>query len=142
MTNLTRFNPFATNLDDLFEGLLVRPIRLDINGGQQLSMKIDLTQDDKAYAVTADMPGVKKEDIHVEIDGNVVSISAEAKREKEEKKDERVIRSERYYGKLARSFTLDHDIDQNAVDAKYSDGVLKLTLPKKAKATTRKIAVH
>jgi HSP20 family protein len=105
-------------------------------------MKIDVTQDDKAYTVKADMPGVKKEDIHVEIDGNVVSISAEVKKEKEEKKDERVVRRERYYGKLERGFTLEHDVDEAAVDAKYSDGVLNLTLPKKAKSTTRKIAVH
>jgi HSP20 family protein len=72
----------------------------------------------------------------------VVSISAEVKKEKEEKKDERVVRSERYYGKLARSFTLEHDVDETAVDAKYDDGVLKLTLPKKAKASTKQIAVH
>jgi len=142
MTNITRFDPFSTSLNDLFEGLLVRPIRLDTNGGQQLSMKIDVAQDDKAYTVKADMPGVKKEDIHVEIDGNVVSINAEVRKEKEEKQGERVIRSERSYGKLERSFTLEHDVDEAAVDAKYSDGVLKLTLPKKAKSTMKKIAVH
>jgi HSP20 family protein len=105
-------------------------------------MKIDVTQNDKAYTVKADMPGVKKDDIHVEVDGNVVSISAEVKKEKEEKKDERVIRSERYYGRMERSFTLDHDIDETAVDAKYSDGVLNLTLPKKAKSTSKLISVH
>jgi len=142
MANIARFDPFSTSLNDLFEGLLVRPIRLDLDAGQRLSMKLDVTQDDKAYTVKADMPGVKKEDIHVEIDGNVLSISAETKKEKEEKKDERVVCSERYFGKLARSFTLEHDIDEAAVDAKYSDGVLNLTLPKKAKSTTKKIAVH
>jgi HSP20 family protein len=142
MANITRFNPFSTDLNDLFEGFFVRPMRFDLEPSAQLSMKIDVTQDDKAYAVKADMPGVKKEDIHVEVYGNVVSISAEVKKEKEEKKDERVVRSERYYGKLARSFTLEHDVDEAAVDAKYDDGVLKLTLPKKAKASTKKIAVH
>jgi HSP20 family protein len=142
MTNITRFDPFSTDLNDLFQGLLVRPIRFDINGGQQLSMKVDVTQDDKAYQVVAEMPGVKKEDIHVEIDGNLVSISAEVKKEKEEKKDERVIQSERYYGKLARSFSLEHEIDESKVDAHYSDGVLKLTLPKSAKSSAKKIAVH
>ena len=142
MANITRFNPFSTDLNDLFEGFFVRPMRFDLEPQGQLGMKIDVTQDDKAYAVKADMPGVKKEDIHVEVDGNVVSISAEVKKEKEEKKDERVVRSERYYGKLARSFTLEHDVDETAVDAKYDDGVLKLTLPKKAKASTKQIAVH
>lgn len=142
MANITGFDPFTNQLNELFEGLLVRPVRFDINGGQQLSMKIDVAQNDKAYTVKADIPGVKKEDIHVEIDGNVVSINAEVIKEKEEKQGERVVRSERYYGKLERSFTLEHDVDGAAVDAKYSDGVLNLTLPKKAKSTTNKIAVH
>jgi HSP20 family protein len=142
ITHLTRFDPFSTDLNDLFQGLLVRPVRLDTNGGRQLSMKIDVTQDDKSYQVSAEMPGVKKEDIHVEVDGNLVSISAEVKKEKEEKKDERVIQSERYYGKLARSFTLEHEIDESGVDAQYGDGVLKLKLPKSTKSSARKIAVH
>ena len=142
MANTTRFDPFSTNLNDLFEGLLLRAIRFDTNGGQQLSMKVDVKQDDKAYTVSADMPGVKKDDIHVQVDGNLVTIDAEVKKEKEEKKDERVVRSERYYGKLSRSFTLDTEVDETAVDAQYADGVLKLTLPKKAKSNAKKIAVH
>ena len=142
MANTTRFDPFSTNLNDLFEGLLLRPIRFDTNGDQQLSMKVDVKQDDKAYSVSADMPGVKKDDIHVQVDGNLVTIDAEVKKEKEEKKDERVVRSERYYGKLSRSFTLDTEVDETAVDAQYADGVLKLTLPKKAKSNAKKIAVH
>ena len=142
MANIVRFDPFTSSLNDLFEGLLVRPIKFDVDGGRELTMKVDVAQDDKAYTVTADMPGVKKDDIHVEMDGNLVSISAEVKKEKEEKKGERVVRSERYYGKLARSFTLDHEIDEAAVDAKYADGVLKLTLPKKSKSTAKKVAVH
>jgi HSP20 family protein len=142
MANITRFDPFSSNLNDLFEGLLLRPIKFEGNDGQQLQMKIDVTQNDKAYTVKADMPGVKKEDIHVEVDGNVLAISAEVKKEKEEKKDERVIRSERYYGRLERSFTLDHDVDEAAVEAKYSDGVLNLTLPKKGKVTSRQIAIN
>ena len=89
MANTTRFDPFSTNLNDLFEGLLLRPIRFDTNGDQQLSMKVDVKQDDKAYTVSADMPGVKKDDIHVQVDGNLVTIDAEVKKEKEEKKDER-----------------------------------------------------
>jgi HSP20 family protein len=142
MANTTRFDPFSTNLNDLFEGLLLRPIRFDTNGDQQLSMKVDVKQDDKAYTVSADMPGVKKDDIHVQVDGNLVTIDAEVKKEKEDKKDERVVRSERYYGKLSRSFTLDTEVDETAVDAQYADGVLKLTLPKKAKSNAKKIAVH
>ena len=96
----------------------------------------------KTYTVSAEIPGVKKEDIHVEVDGNLISISAEVKKEKEEKKDERSIRSERYYGKLARSFTLEQEIDEAAVNAQYGDGVLILTLPKRARSTAKQIAVN
>jgi HSP20 family protein len=85
---------------------------------------------------------VKKEDIHVSIEGNQVSISAETKLEKEEKKGEKVLRSERYVGKVARSFTLAHDVDEAKSQAKYSDGVLELTLPKKAPNTAKKLAVQ
>jgi HSP20 family protein len=86
---------------------------------------------------------VKKEDIQVSIDGNRVSISAETKTEKEEKKGEKVLRSERYYGNVARSFTLANDVDETKAKAKYTDGVLELTLPKKEGATTvKKLAVQ
>ena len=71
-----------------------------------------------------------------------MTISGEIRKETEEKKGEEVIRSERYYGKVARSFTLPHEVDEARVVAKYDDGVLKLTLPMKAKATSKKIAVN
>jgi len=142
MANISRHDPFGASLADLFDGLFVRPVRLGIDGQNELAMKIDVKQDDKAYAVTAEMPGVKKDDIHVLVEGNLVSIEAEVKKEREEKKDERVVRSERYYGKLARSFTLEYEIDEASVQAAYSDGLLKLTLPKKVKSAARQIAVH
>jgi HSP20 family protein len=140
MANLSRYDPFGSDINDLLGGLFVRPVRLGGDGGE-MKMKIDVTQDDKAYAVSAEMPGVKKEDIHVQVDGNLVSIDAEVKKEREEKKDERVVRSERYYGRLSRSFTLEHEIDESAVKAAYSDGLLKLTLPKKAKSAASRIPV-
>jgi HSP20 family protein len=142
MTNITRFDPFTSPMNELLNGLFVRPVRFDLDPEAELRMKVDVKQDDKAYTVTADMPGVKKDDIQVDIDGNVVSVQAEVKRETEEKEGARVIRSERYYGKLARSFSLDHEIDRSAVDAKYADGVLTLRLPKKTKASAARIPVH
>ena len=93
------------------------------------------------YQVAAEMPGVKKEDIKVSVDGNLVRISAEAKKETEEKKGDQVIRSERYYGRMERAFTVDGDVDDSKVDAKYADGVLKLKLPKKATTASRRITV-
>ena len=147
MANLTRYDPFNLaridpfgEIDDLFKGFFVRPVLFE--GQPQMQIKMDLKEDDKAYTVHADIPGVKKEDIHVSIEGNQVSISAETKIEKEEKKGEKVLRSERYVGKVARSFTLAHDVDEAGAQAKYSDGVLELTLPKKAVTAAKKLAIQ
>ena len=137
--NLTRHDPFS-DLDDLFKGFFVRPALLE--GQPQMQIKMDVKEDDNAYTVHADIPGVKKEDIQVSIEGNQVSISAESKMEKEEKKGEKVLRSERYYGKVARSFTLAHDVDEAKAQAKYNNGVLELTLPKKAASSTKKLAIQ
>ena len=141
MANITRFDPF-NDLDDMFKGLFVRPMRLERDLPAQIQVKMDVSRTDDAYAVNAEMPGVKKDDIHVSIDGNQVTISGETKKESEEKKGEEVIRSERYYGKVSRSFTLAQDVDEAKVVAKYADGVLKLTLPMKSKAATRKMTVN
>lgn len=147
MTNLTRYDPFNltrhdpfSDLDDLFKGFFVRPVAFE--GQTQMQIKMDVKEDDNAYTVHADIPGVKKEDIHVSLEGNQVSISAESKMEKEEKKGEKVLRSERYYGKVARSFTLAHDVDDAKAQAKYSDVVLELTLPKKAGTSAKKLAIQ
>ncbi|MCD6707921.1 MAG: Hsp20/alpha crystallin family protein [Thiobacillus sp.] len=147
MANITRYDPFSLvsidpfgDIDDLFKGFFVRPALLE--GLPQMQIKMDVKEDDNAYTVHADIPGVKKEDIQVSIEGNQVSISAETKTEKEEKKDEKVLRSERYAGKVARSFTLAHDIDEAKAQAKYKDGVLELTLPKEAGASTKKLAIQ
>ena len=146
MANISRYDPFNLvsldpfgDIDDLFKGFLVRPTR---EGLPQMQIKMDVKEDDNAYTVHADIPGVKKEDIHVSIEGNQVSISAESKTEKEEKKGEKVLRSERYYGKVARSFTLAHDVDEAKAQAKYNDGVLELTLPKKATTSAKKLAIQ
>lgn len=146
MANITRYDPFAVGdvFDDFLKGFFVRPMRVGtgMEGLPNMEIKMDVSENDKAYIVKAEVPGVKKEEIHVSIDGNEVSISAEMKKEKEEKKDEKVLRTERYYGKVYRSFTLGHDIDDAAADAKYTDGVLELTLPKKAATTAKKLSIH
>lgn len=139
MANITRYDPFG-DLDDFFKGFFVRPVALE--GEKAMQIKVDVKENDDAYTVHADVPGVKKEDIHVTVEGNMVSISAEKKTEKEEKEGEKVIRSERYVGKVARSFTLGSDIDEAKAQAKYTDGVLELTLPKKASVASKKLAVQ
>ncbi len=141
MANITRYDPFD-DMDDLFKGLFVRPMRFDLDVAPQMRMKIDVTKAEDTYTVKAEIPGVKKDDIQVSIDGNEVTISGEIKKESEEKKGEEVLRSERYYGKVSRSFTLPHDVDEAKVVAKYADGVLKLTLPMKSKSASKKITVN
>ena len=103
---------------------------------------LDVEENDTGYSVKAEIPGVKKEDIRVEVDGNQVSISAEVKQEREVKEGERVLRSERYFGKVSRSFQLPVAVDESRTTAKYEDGVLTLTLPKQAAPSSRRIAVE
>lgn len=108
-----------------------------------LKMRVDVSEKDDAYEVKADIPGVKKEDINVRIDGNVVQIDAEVNREKESKdKSGKVLRSERYWGNISRTFSQAQDVDDTKVVAKYTDGVLTLELPKKASPESKKIAVQ
>lgn len=143
MANLTRFDPFqisgADPLDDVFRGFF-RPVRLE--GKQEPQIRMDVREDSKAYTVHAEIPGAKKEDIHVTVEGNQVTISAECKQEKEAKEGEKVLRSERYYGRSSRSFTLGSDLDEHAAKASYNDGVLELTLPKKAVSSAKKLVVN
>lgn len=130
---------------DSFESALRRfftPAPFEINT-EPLQMRLDVSDKNDAYLVKADLPGVKKEDINVRIDGNVVQIDAEVKREKETKGDgDKVLRSERYYGTISRTFSLTQDVDDAKVDARYADGVLTLELPKKASSAAKKIAVQ
>ena len=106
------------------------------------AIKLDVSEDDKAYHVKADLPGVKKEDIAVEIDGNQVSLTAEVKRETEEKKDEKSVYTERFYGKQFRSFTLGSEIDRKKAQAKFADGVLRLTLPKNGGVAAERVTIQ
>ncbi|MBI3480977.1 MAG: Hsp20/alpha crystallin family protein [Nitrosomonadales bacterium] len=136
---LARFDPFF-NLDDVSNKFMMRPLlRGDTDFEPQI--KLDLKEANGNYLVKADIPGVSKDDIHVTIDGNRVSISAELKREKESKDGERVIRSERSYGMASRSFNLADEVDPGKVQAKYKNGVLELTLPKKPGSSRREIAI-
>lgn len=143
MANVTRYDPFQISgfdpLEDVFKGFF-RPVRVE--GAPEVQIKMDVREDDKGYTVHADIPGVKKEDIHVTIDGNQVSISAESRQEKEIKEGEKVLRAERYFGKASRTFSVASDIDETNAQARYADGVLELTLPKKIAATSKKLVIN
>jgi HSP20 family protein len=142
MANIARFDPFNELVDDLFKGFLVRPVAY--NGGADAlpRVKVDVAEKNGAYIVTAELPGVKKEDIQVSIDGAEVTLSAEVKREKEVAKDERVLHAERVYGKVSRTFSLPQEVDEAKAEAKFRDGVLELTLPKKAAAARKQVTIQ
>lgn len=139
MNRLTVYDPFAEVFPELFRNFM-QPAR-----GEQrataIEIRVDVRETEKAYVVHADIPGVKREDINVDVDGNVVSISAEVKRENEVKEGEKVLRTERYRGAMTRSFSLGSEIDEGQASARYENGVLELTLPKKATASARRLTV-
>jgi HSP20 family protein len=146
MPSLTRYAPFgaaepfdpADPLDNLFRGFF-RPVQLDKEVPQ---IRMDVKETDQAYAVHADIPGVGKDDIHVTIDGNLVSISAEVKKQSEQKEGEKLLRRERVFGRVSRSFTLENEVDEATANARYQDGVLELTLPKKTATAARRLAIQ
>jgi len=139
MARLSVYDPFAEVFPELFRGVL-QPSRAQ--GGEALEIKVEVKESNGDYTVQAELPGVKKEDIHVQIDGNRVAISAEVKRESEQKEGERVLRSERYYGSVARSFTLAAEVDESRAVAKFDNGVLSLTLPKKVAPAAKRLEIQ
>ncbi|MBA3033047.1 MAG: Hsp20 family protein [Gammaproteobacteria bacterium] len=136
MNPLIRQDP----LDDFFRGFFVRPVEYGV-AAEAPNIKIDVKEQDKSFLVHAEMPGIKKEDIHVSIEGPVVSITAERKQEKDVKEGERIVRIERYFGKVSRSFQLGQDIDDSKASAKFVDGVLELALPKKDATQSKRLAI-
>jgi len=142
MANISRYDPFQDVFDDFLKGFFVRPMLAEERGVPVARPRIDVSEEKDAFRVHAELPGVKKEDIQVTIDGDQVSISAEVKQEREVKEGSRVIHSERYYGKTARVFRLGQDVDETKAEAKFTDGILELTLPKKAAAKSKQLAIH
>ena len=144
MTKVSIYDPFADVFPTLFRGLLsdAAEPRQGQGGAQAVPMRVDVSEANGGYVVKADLPGVPKESIHVDIDGNRVTIRAEVKRESEQKEGERVLRSERYYGQFARSFALTDEIDEERAQAKFENGVLELSLPKKAVAGAKRLSIQ
>jgi HSP20 family protein len=139
MHNLTVYHPFAhAGFDELVRGFF-RPVRVEKSAAP---IKVDVVETDAAYVVKAEIPGVNKDEIQVSIEGDVVTIGAEVKRETETKDGERVIRTERYSGSVYRAFTLPVEIDEAASTAKYQNGILELTLSKKPAAQGRKLTIQ
>lgn len=140
MATISRYDPFA-DVDDLLKGFFLRPVRMGAEGESLGQIKLDVREDDNAYTIHADIPGAKKEDVKISLDGNMVSISAEVKNTREQKQGEKVVRSERYSGTVSRAFSLGSDVDEAHCNATYTDGVLELVLPKKSGGRVKQIKI-
>jgi HSP20 family protein len=143
MANIVRY-PLDEAFDDLLRGFFVRPVGFEGSSSQAQpgQFRVDVSEAEHVYTIRAEIPGVKKDDINISIDGDQVAISAEIRNEKEAKDGERVLRTERYYGKVYRAFALGQPVDEDGASAKYADGILELTLPKKAAAQAKRITIQ
>lgn len=138
---ISRGGLFDDFFRDVSPGFYIKPLHGDpLPSPAQI--KIDVKENDGAYTVLAEIPGVTKEDIHVSIEGNMVTVRAEVKQQDSQTKDDKVLRSERYFGSVARGISLPQDIDQSQAKAKYDNGVLTLTLPKKQGSSSQKLQIE
>jgi HSP20 family protein len=141
MQNVISYDPRVdTGFDELFRGFF-KPVRLE-GAPTPVTIKMDVIETENGYVVHSEMPGVKKEDIDVAIEGNQVTITAEVKRESAKKEGDRLLRSERYFGNVYRSFTLPAELDESACEAKYDNGVLELKLVTKAAAPGKRLVIQ
>ena len=142
MNPITRYDPLVGRLDGLFNEFFRPAFVWENNAASEaLPIRVDVKETAEAYTVAAELPGVRKDQIHVEIEGNEVTISAETQREPA-REGEKHLRVERFYGKTARRFALPQELDESKAQARFDLGVLELTLPKKAAVTGRKIDIQ
>jgi HSP20 family protein len=141
MQSVISYDPRSdTGYDELFRGFF-KPIRVE-GAPTPVTIKMDVTETESGYLIHSEIPGVKKEDIDVAIEGNRVTITAEVKQEWKKKEGDRMLRNERYFGNIYRSFTLPVELDESACEAKYDNGVLELKLIKKAAAPGKRLAIR
>ena len=142
-SDLARFDPLRMdpfrNFEEAMREFSLMP---SLRGFEaEPSIRLDVQESDQRYDIKADIPGVKKEDIQVSIEGNQVTIHAQTAEEKEEKQEGKLVRRERYAGEQYRSFSLPQDIDDKGAEARYENGVLSLSLPKRAGGASKALAI-
>ena len=140
MSSLLRYEPLVGQFDGLINQLLRPSQAFDATAPKPI--RLDVSETEAAYKIAAEIPGVKKDQISVEIDGNEVVISAEVKCEADLGENGKRLHCERFYGKTARRFALAHQIDQSRSEARFADGILELTLPKKVVASATRLAIQ
>lgn len=143
MVKTTQFPTLFENrgLDDFFEGFF-RPVRYEEGEKGDLVPRMDIRETEDTFIIKAEMPGIKKDDIEINIHDGLLTISGESEEKSEEKEEGKIVRQERRYGKYVRSMTVGNNIDQENINASYNDGVLELTLPKLAAVEPKKIKVN
>jgi HSP20 family protein len=141
MTALTPFDRLDSVLPDIFRRM---SLQLRPDTGLPTDIRIDVSETEKEYLVSAELPGARKDDIRVVVDGNYVSISADVKKDIEDKHADkgRAILKETYRGSIGRAFALGQEVDDKAAVAKFEDGVLRLTLPKRAGSSSRLLPIQ
>jgi len=143
--SLIRRDPFGSLFDEFFGDFFTRtgwPVAA--RGAELPSVaraRMDVIDKNDRFEVLMDLPGAKKEDIQVTIEGSRVAISAETRSEKEEKEGDRVLHSERYAASYARTFELPVEVTEAGAEASFENGVLRLVLPKRATVTSKRLAI-
>jgi HSP20 family protein len=146
---IDRFNPYTdmgtlrSSMDrfmDRFFADFGRPVEGDDYAGQTFSPAVDIKETQKEYLVTAEVPGIKKEDIHIEVADNLLTLKGERKFEKEDK-NESYHRVERSFGAFTRTFTLPTSVKTEAIEAKFHDGLLSVRIPKAEEKVPKKIEI-
>ena len=132
-------------LDEFFKevapGFFIKPLHGDpVPGASQI--RIDVSENDQAFTVRAEIPGVNKQDIHVSVEGSIVTLSAEIRQHDAEREGEKLLRSERYYGSVSRSFQLPAEVDEAQSKARYENGILLLDLPNKVSNSPQRLTVE
>lgn len=132
------------DLDALLDRFLAPANTQNDNKNAFFTPRIDIKDKGDKYEITAELPGVNKEDIHITLDNGVLSIEAESKQEDKEEKDGKIIRQERRYGRFVRSFTVGNGLQEKDIDASFKNGVLHLTAPKAqaAQESARRITIN
>ena len=142
MTQMTRIG--STGINEFFNdltspSLLLRPF---FNKLMAEDIPVEVKEDLQSYIIEAEIPGVRKEDIRINVDGNFLSISAEVKRSSEATQNERVFCSERFYGAVSRGLQLPINVDPTKCVASYENGVLKLVLGKLSNGGGKMITIN
>lgn len=142
---MSNLSPFMNRslFDDLFRDVspayYIKPLHGDALPAQ---IKVDIKEVPGEYIIQAEIPGAGKENIHVSIEGNIVSIRAEINQIDSQSKDDKLLRSERYFGEVSRSFQLPADLDESASKARYDNGILTLSLAKKQKQAGQRMTIE